>query len=742
MPGNVLHGAAPREAHGVEHAARITDGETPRGGDAWRSALSAELRAGAYVVYDLGASRALDALFLVADNNDRFELEISDDARAWRPLWSAPPVDEPGMRERFAGQLGARGRYLRLTARGGDAYVSIGELLAFEATPEPFPPKVPRTSSGSPYAGEQRAVTWLGAVLALCMLGCLARAPAWLGALCVALALAAVLAAGRRLSPLWPLHPDILSWLRVVLAGLGALGLWIARGRARPWAITALLSLTALLAIACFYNFGRPWFWDAAHRRPTPVHTFDLRVYYPVAKYFDELRFDGLYFASVAAYAEGKPAPLSAIDDTELRDLRDNRMVRVRDVHAEIEHSPARFSPARWAAFKEDMRYFWETMGHEYLSTLRDHGGNATPAWLALAHLLFAPTRASEHLLTLTALLDPLLLVALLVCVGRSFGRYTMLACMIVFGATDFPMLGSNWAGATLRFDWMVALGLAACALHVGRAALGGALLGYAAMMRAFPAASLALLVAAALAPAAIRAARAARAQEGWLSARELIAEHRAALVAAGAALAVMLALFAFSSALLGLEAGWGEWAHKIALHNEKSSLNHVGLRTVLSYDPELSVRKLALRPHDDLWRVWHDAQRATFRARAPLFWLAALAFVAGAVAACRRGSLARPAVLGLLLVPVLSYPANYYLHAVYLVPIAAGTLARRRGYALELSVLALCAAQYWTLGIEWPVGHDERFVAQSALLLLMTAFAFAAAALPERGAAREPAGA
>ena len=138
-----------------------------------------------------------------------------------------------------------------------------------------------------------------------------------------------------------------------------------------------------------------------------------MRVYYPVAKYFDELRFDGLYFASVAAYVEDKPATFQSIASTELRDLRDNQMVKVRDVVPEIERIHERFSDARWRSFKEDMRYFWKTMAHDYLSTLRDHGGNATPAWIALAHLLFAGTHASERVLTLTGLFDPLLFLAL-----------------------------------------------------------------------------------------------------------------------------------------------------------------------------------------------------------------------------------------------------------------------------------------------------------------------------------------
>ena len=574
----------------------------------------------ASITFDLGKSQAIDTLYLVADNNDQFELTISDDGRAWRPLWSAPSVPHPGMRERFASALGGQGRYLRVSARGGDQYVSIGELLAFSAAPSALPPAVRRTSSGAMYAGEQRLLTGMSAVIAVSMLLCLARLPWWLSAIGIAAALGVLFATGKQLAPLWPFHEEITSWLRVMLAVLGAVGLGVARLRARPWAITTLLSLCAALAIACFYNFGRPWFWDVVHNRPTPVHTFDMRVYYPVAKYFDELRFDGLYFASVAAYLEDKPATPKMIAETELRDLRDNQMVRVRDVVPEIERIHERFSPERWREFKQDMRWFWTTMGHEYLSTLRDHGGNATPAWLAIAHLMFAKTQASEWLLTITGLLDPLLFFTLCICIWRSFGRYTALACMIIFGATDFPMLGSNWAGATLRFDWMTALGFAACAFKTGRAGLAGAFIGYAAMMRAFPVLSLALVVGAVVVDVALAAYR-TRNLPSW---PELRARHGAAIRAIRSAALVMLALFALSTAMFGFKVGWGEWAYKIRIHNEKSNTNHVGLRTALSFDPDRTIHKVARQPNVDLWRGWHEGQVSTLKARRPLFWLGA----------------------------------------------------------------------------------------------------------------------
>jgi len=83
-----------------------------------------------------------------------------------------------------------------------------------------------------------------------------------------------------------------------------------------------------------------------------------------------------------------------------------------------------------------------------------------TPAWLAIAHLLFARTQASNATLLAGAWLDPLLLLLVAVMIASTFGARTAFVCLLVFGATDFYMFGTNWAGATLRNDWMFAIAL------------------------------------------------------------------------------------------------------------------------------------------------------------------------------------------------------------------------------------------------------------------------------------------
>jgi hypothetical protein len=79
------------------------------------------------------------------------------------------------------------------------------------------------------------------------------------------------------------------------------------RPRARR-AITGGLGLCAAAAALVYARFGEPQFRDEAAARPTWVHLWDTSVYFPAAKYFDELGFDGLYLADAAALAENHGA--------------------------------------------------------------------------------------------------------------------------------------------------------------------------------------------------------------------------------------------------------------------------------------------------------------------------------------------------------------------------------------------------------------------------------------------------
>src|SRR6185369_11083642 len=218
--------------------------------------------------------------------------------------------------------------------------------------------------------------------------------------------------------------------------------------------------------------------------------------------------------------------------------------------------------------------------GRDYFSTLTDHGGNATPVWLTIAHFLFAGVHASNGLLFATALLDPLLVLLFAIVIGRTYGWKTSFVCLLVFGANDVYMFGTDWAGSTLRNDWMVAVGLGAAALKARRWNWAGFLLGYAGLIRAFPAiAVLGLFI-----PVGWWVYERRRDDGQFPSLRETWRAHEGTARTLLAVAVTVVVLAGLSAAVLTPSA-WVGWAKKAAVLTSGMHVNHVSLRSVIGAD-------------------------------------------------------------------------------------------------------------------------------------------------------------
>jgi hypothetical protein len=720
VAGNLLQGRAPSRVVQVSDSQRLTDGITAAEGDGWKTDLTSVFRGGdALVEWDLGRVVPIRALFLQGDNNDEFFVSVSEDGRAFHDLYAAKAVTGAGMRARFTNLLDARGRHVRLTARGGDRSVSASELLLFENPPTPFPPALQsRAGSRAWISGEREALAF-GALLGLALLlhrrsqPRLLRGAAWATLVVGSGWMLAAVYAGA--PPGKPPPQPVIDMTRAVAAAVAAvavLRLTLSPGDVLPRFIDAALGASALLALTTFYNMGYPQFANVAEGRRTWVHTWDMRVYFPTAKYFDELGYDGLYLASVKAYLEDAPgASPAAVARTPLRDLNSYQMTTAAQTMDSIRAIPERFTPQRWAEFKRDMAFFWRTMGPGYLGSLRDHGGNATPAWLLVAWAIFGKSTASEATLAAAAWLDPLLLLGFFLVAAKTFGLRTALICVVAYGASAFPWLNSNWAGSTLRNDWMVLVGLGACALKSGRWALGGALLAGSAMIRAFPALAVLFLVV----PTGWWVLEKWRRDRRLPSISRLLTAQRPLLRALTGAAACVAVLFALSGLRFGFAHSWGDWSQKIALHSVSPNANHVGLRALFQYSPDKTLSALSATGGD-----WSLEQQRTLQQRKPFFYLAMLAALTLALWAARGRDLRQASLIGMLLIPFLFYPSNYYLHYVFVLPLLVdppGHPRQRRLWGVVTgAVLLLCVSEYW--GFE-ARGADERYVQWSAGAIL-----------------------
>jgi hypothetical protein len=702
---DLVKGAQPSRELGVTRSAAITDGRAAPEGEDWGTNAAAVLATDqSYVEYDLGRPTVIRAAYLQGDNNDAYIVSLSDDGQSFHEAWTALPVASAGLRERWTDALEAKGRFVRITARGGDGLFALSELQLWSERPTPYPPRISRVVATDPAADVRNALLNLVAAFALFLWATGAGTSVKRAMLFAGLPIVMAAFAYSEIAEAWPLGGREVALVRAVAAALALMALvrQVAPGLrfpARPGAIKATCAVAAVMAVAAFYNLGHPQFWNHAARGPEFVHLPDMRIYQPFAKYFPELRYDGVYVASVLACAEDdRGGSLEALADVPVRDLRTHRSVHARDLTPHVREVRQRFSDARWDAFKRDLAYFRGAMGPDFLTTLTDHGANATPVWVWFARLLFAHTPASETTLFLGGLIDALLILVMAVALARTFGLLPMLVAMTVFGANDLYMFGTDWTGATLRHDWLVALGLAACALARRRWTAAGILIGLATMIRAFPSIA---LVGVGL-PATVDFVEQAYRQRRLPDWRRLLREHEGAVRTIAAALATMLVAFLVTGALYSFGM-WGEWLGKVALLNRDTAINEISLRgLVAGTDAKMS---------------------AILKARFLIYLALAGGMILLAALTARRRPLHEAMLLALPLVLVFWNPSNYYLHLVFLLVLVTvpGGLLWSAG-----PFLAMCVASYWT-GLD---PDTDRHFQDLTMLLFVTLGWFYANAL------------
>jgi hypothetical protein len=238
--------------------------------------------------------------------------------------------------------------------------------------------------------------------------------------------------------------------------------------------------LAGLAGAAAFLNFGVYHHWS----NDGFVDRWDQFHLQLGSKYFPELGYDGLYAASLLAQAETAPdLPVAK----RVRDLATLKIVPPADQTADSAAVRARFSDARWQRFVADHAdYLENTRPHLWRAMRTDHGYNATPAWTFVARLFDARLPTTNTTLAALGALDLALMGAMFALLFRTYGYRVACLSLAIFG------LGYGWrdiyVGSLLRLDWLAASGFGICLLKRERFAAAGACIGYAAMVRVFPA--------------------------------------------------------------------------------------------------------------------------------------------------------------------------------------------------------------------------------------------------------------
>lgn len=452
-------------------------------------------------------------------------------------------------------------------------------------------------------------------------------------------------------------------------------------GRLAPDRAGRLLVLMAVVAAAAWPNFGR------FHGR-AGIHHWEQFHYFLGSKYFPELRYDGLYVATLAAEREldlGRPV------QSHVRDLRTNDVVPTAGLAEHAREVKARFAPARWRDFVADTRYFLTSNSPDYIARIRkDHGYNPTPTWTFTARIFSRFVRASDDSLALLAWIDPILLAAMFWLIFRTYGSRIGCLALIVFGL-GYPWRFDWVGGAFLRQDWLAAAGVAICLMRRDRDLPAGLLLAYAVMVRVFPGAFL-------VGPAVVALRQLAqRRPPGWF-----------ARLAAGFAIGVALCLAAGSLTGAGPEA-WPQFAHNLDKHHGTWLTNNVGLENLLLYDGATMRREDVRWSLPEPWLLWQEKMNRLADQRRPLLLGAGAALLLITSLAAWRLERDQAAVLGIVVAYAAALLTCYYWVMLLFIPLGrgrwlptAGWLAINTGlFALHLATPAfemIYGAMSWAL--------------------------------------------
>jgi hypothetical protein len=217
----LLRGKLPVESSGVTHLKRLTDGIAAQPGDPPRTDLTSELTRGdAYVTWDLGADTPVRCALIDADGDDAYTLSLSKDNKDFLMLFRAAPDEDRGQQLRAGRDLTVSGRYLTLSAAGGDGLWSASEVSAWRDCPKSWPPLA--MQKGTPDDETVRLKLWAFGALALAyVLAYRKRMPDWAKLLGVAPAGVGI-ALAVQVAELWPPSPALAVRLAVVTAAIAA----------------------------------------------------------------------------------------------------------------------------------------------------------------------------------------------------------------------------------------------------------------------------------------------------------------------------------------------------------------------------------------------------------------------------------------------------------------------------------------------------------------------------------------
>lgn len=492
------------------------------------------------------------------------------------------------------------------------------------------------------------------------------------------------------------------------LAGALVLLLLLVRWAQSPVSVRS----TATLLLAAMGLFGFVGWWNVGHFHfDHYVHIWEHYHYFVGAKYGPELRYSRIYeCTAVADYLDGYGARVRA---RHMRRLgSDNNLGTTEEILKHPARCRSHFTPARFNAFRKDIRFFRARFSKErWDRSQTDHGYNATPVWGVAARLIADHTGdLSWEKIERLALIDSALLIAMWLAILWAFGWQATAVALIYWGC-NFPARFYWNGGALLRYDWLLTLGLGLCALRKRQHFAGGVALTLSTALRVFPGLIIATLV--------------LKAVTRMVQSRSLHLSREHARFAAGCITTIALLVPASHWSMDGLDA-WGQFAENSEKHLKTALTNNMGLKTVLGYDYATRASVMRNDKKLDAYQDWKDARVYYYAKRKPLLLALIVMFVAMlAVATTRDEEDWVTACLGVGLIPIAVELTCYY----YGFLLAYGLLWPRRKLPGILAA-ALAGLTNILNELRW---NDDKYMAMSLATVIVVVVVTAHAAFARR---------
>ncbi len=467
------------------------------------------------------------------------------------------------------------------------------------------------------------------------------------------------------------------------------------------------LGIAAILSYFNGFRFGYPKYY----------HRWDQFHYYMGAKYFPEMGYDGLYKCAAIAQDElgvvtwtGDNGQNLRLDmtkevrhpDKKIRNLGgDNLLMPIGDILEHPEQCRDRFSPTRWSAFKEDVKFFRTSSDKTYWEDMqKDHGYNPPPVWTIAGRFFGELHPASTRYLQFLASLDIAYLLGMFVALWWAFGWRVFAVGAIFWGCqSSAPFYWTG--GAFLRQDWLFFLVLAACLVRKRWFKLAGASMVYAGLLRIFPG----LAVIGWLTVAGVYLVRHKRMHRAHV--QVLIGGVLAAVVLVGASLKVA-----------GKDSYHQFYEHTLKVHDQTPLTNHMGLRVLIAHNvgsgPESGRMKytkdVKLVDPFEVWKRMRNERYAKYKPVA--YGIIALTFAFFVFAVRRVKSLWVAQCLGQIWIIMLSQLTCYYYSFMIL---SAPLIKVKRGIEVPLFGLAALSQFVWMI-FYW---NDDKYTALTLISLV-----------------------